>query len=64
MLALLMDSEEMATKVIHQSIDKGLILFFLLFENRAIRITPPLTISDEEIIKGWNIINEILHNLT
>jgi len=43
--------------------EKGLILFFLLFEKRAIRITPPLTISEEEITKGCKIIQEVLNNI-
>ena len=35
---------------------KGKILFFLLFEGSAMRVTPPLTISDKEIKKGCKII--------
>jgi acetylornithine aminotransferase len=37
-----------------------LILFYFLFTKTAIRITPPLTISDKEIIEGCKIIKEIL----
>ncbi|WP_428740210.1 aspartate aminotransferase family protein [Tenacibaculum sp.] len=60
MLALLVDTPEAASQVILNCLDKGLILFWLLFEGRAIRITPPLTISDEEIKKGCNLIlNEL-----
>jgi 4-aminobutyrate aminotransferase-like enzyme len=33
-----------------------LILFYLLFEPKAVRITPPLTISENEIKKGCKII--------
>jgi 4-aminobutyrate aminotransferase-like enzyme len=39
--------------------DKGLILFWLL-EGCAIRITPPLTISEEEIREGCAIILEVM----
>ncbi len=60
MLALLVDTPEEASQVILNCLDKGLILFWLLFEGRAIRITPPLTISDEEIEKGCDLIlNEL-----
>ena len=63
MLALIMESPEITNQVILQAKDKGLILFWLLFEPKAIRITPPLTISDEEIIKGCQIINSILDTI-
>ncbi len=56
MLAALLETPELAAKVIHKCLEKGLILFFLLIELRAIRITPPLTVSDGEIIKGCKII--------
>ncbi|AZJ35918.1 aspartate aminotransferase family protein [Tenacibaculum singaporense] len=56
MLALLVDTPEVASQVILNCLDKGLILFWLLFEGKAIRITPPLTISDEELEKGCNLI--------
>jgi 4-aminobutyrate aminotransferase-like enzyme len=36
-------------------------MFWLLFEGKALRITPPLTISDEEISKGCNIIFGVLN---
>ncbi len=61
MLAAIVDTPELAAKIIHKCLDKGLILFFLLFEGRAIRITPPLTISDEEIIEGCSIILDVLN---
>jgi len=60
MLAAIVESQELATKVVYRCIDKGLLLFFLLFEGRALRITPPLTITREEIIKGCRILSEVL----
>ena len=63
MLAALMESEELATKVILKAKDNGLVLFWLLFEQKAIRITPPLTITKKEIIKGCKIITDILDSL-
>lgn len=63
MLALLVDTPETASQVILNCLDKGLILFWLLFEGRAIRITPPLTISDEELKKGCDLIVSELDKL-
>ena len=64
MLAALVATPEIATNIILKCIDKGVILFFLLFEGRAMRISPPLTISDEEIKEGCKVIiqaiNEVL----
>ena len=60
MLALLVDTPEIATEVILNCMDNGLILFWLLFEGRAIRITPPLTITDDEIKEGCNILLKAL----
>ena len=64
MLALLVESPEIASKIILNCLEKGLILFWLLFEGSAIRITPPLTISDAEINKGCDIILEELNTLS
>ena len=60
MLALEFENEDIAQKVVEQSLEKGLILFYFLFTKTAIRITPPLTLSEEEIIKGCEIIKGIL----
>ncbi|WP_457609889.1 aspartate aminotransferase family protein [Lutibacter sp.] len=63
MLAIIVKTEEIASKVILRCLDKGLLLFWLLFEGKAIRITPPLTISEDEITKGCAIILEILNEV-
>ncbi len=60
MLAILTPSAAIASEVILQCEDKGLILFWLLFEEKAIRITPPLTISEDEIREGCAILLEVL----
>ena len=60
MLAIEFDNEELAKEVVEKSLDNGLILFYFLFTKTAVRITPPLTISEEEIIKGCEIIKWIL----
>ena len=63
MLAAMTDSAELTNNVILKAKDQGLILFWLLFEPKAIRITPPLTISNEEIIEGCKIITDILDTI-
>jgi len=63
MLAAIMNSEEIANNVILDCKEKGLILFWLLFEKRAVRITPPLTISMEEIEEGCGIIIDVLNKI-
>ena len=60
MLCLLMHSSEIADKLVLKAKKKGLILFWLLIEKRAVRITPPLTISEKEIEEGCDIILNIL----
>ncbi|WP_225034844.1 aspartate aminotransferase family protein [Winogradskyella sp. SM1960] len=63
MLAAITENEALTSKVILQAQDQGLILFWLLFEPKAIRITPPLTISNEEIIEGCHLITSILDKI-
>lgn len=63
MLAAMTKSPEITDKVVLRCQDKGLILFWLLFEGCAIRITPPLTISNEEIEEGCGIILEVLNEI-
>jgi acetylornithine/succinyldiaminopimelate/putrescine aminotransferase len=63
MLALLLDSSKIANKIVLQAKEDGLILFWLLYEPKAVRISPPLTISEEEIVKGCHIILNILNSL-
>ncbi len=63
MLALITPSAEITNTVILKCQDHGLILFWLLFEPTAVRITPPLTISNDEIIKGCHIILDVLNTI-
>ena len=52
MLALILKKPDLTKKLVEGCLDNGLILFYLLFEPKAVRITPPLTISKNEIKKG------------
>ncbi|MCF6294080.1 MAG: aspartate aminotransferase family protein [Flavobacteriaceae bacterium] len=63
MLALITPSADIANQVILKCQDAGLILFWLLFEPRAIRVTPPLTITNNELIEGCNIIIDVLDQI-
>lgn len=60
MLALVFDNAEIANKLVLTAAKNQLILFWLLFEPRAVRISPPLTIVEEEIQLGCNKIIAIL----
>ncbi len=60
MLAAMTKTADITNEVILKCQDKGLILFWLLFESCAIRITPPLTISEEEIREGCAILLEVM----
>lgn len=60
MLAVVVETSEIASEIILACKDAGLILFWLLFEPRAIRITPPLTISETEIEAGCAILTNTL----
>lgn len=64
MIAIELDNEDLAKKIVNESLKKGLILFYFLFTKTAIRISPPLTISEDEIKQGCEIIISILKNYT
>lgn len=63
MLAAMLETPEIATEVILACKEQGLILFWLLFEGRALRITPPLTISNDEIAEGCKILQNALNRI-
>jgi acetylornithine/succinyldiaminopimelate/putrescine aminotransferase len=60
MLALIMESAEMADYLVLEAQKEGLLLFWLLFEPRAVRISPPLTLSEAEIKQGCSLILRVL----
>ncbi len=63
MLCLIMKNSSIASQLVSESLNKGLILFFLFYEKRAVRITPPLTISENEINQGCDIIIQCLKKI-
>lgn len=60
MLAAHLDSAETVQKVAKLAMEKGLILFWLLFKGNALRITPPLIIDNDQIDWACAIIRECL----
>ncbi len=61
MLAILLSDPDIANYLVLEAKEKGLILFWLLYEKKAVRISPPLTISEKEIELGCGIIIDILN---
>ena len=63
MLAIMTEDAEITNQIIFKCQEKGLILFWLLFEGCAVRITPPLNISEAEIKEGCAIILEAMNEI-
>lgn len=63
MLALILKSAKIADELVLAAKENQLVLFWLLYEKRAVRLTPPLTISEEEIKEGCGIIVDILNKI-
>lgn len=63
MLAIMLENADKAGDLVLKCMEEGLLLFFLLFEKRAARISPPLTISDDEIKEGCAIILKVLDQM-
>jgi acetylornithine/succinyldiaminopimelate/putrescine aminotransferase len=63
MLAIILKEKKITSKLVSKSLERGLVLFYLLFETKAVRITPPLTISNNEIKEGCKIILQTLDEI-
>jgi 4-aminobutyrate aminotransferase-like enzyme len=63
MLAPIFGDSRIPALLVPRCIEKGLLLFWLLWEKKAVRISPPLNISDDDIVKGCQIINETLDEI-
>lgn len=63
MLALIFQSKEIANKLINECIKEGLLLFWLLWEKKAVRISPTLNIKNKEIRIGCDIIIKVLDRI-
>lgn len=63
LMALDLDNADLVRKVIHLAIGKGLITDWFLFNDRSLRIAPPLTITFEEIDEACSILMECLNEV-
>ena len=63
MLAAMTENATITNEIVLRCQDKGLILFWLLFEPNAVRITPPLTITENEIREGCAILIEVMNSI-
>ena len=61
MLAVNLGSPEYTLEVAKRCMEKGLVVFWQLYRNEYLRISPPLTLSLEEIREGCAIILEVLN---
>jgi len=63
MLAPILETPAEVDQVVLGALEEGLILFWLLWEKRAFRISPPLNISKDEIREGCQVILRLLDRL-
>lgn len=63
MLAVELESFSIVQSAIEMSLEKGIIIDWFLFNNRSLRLSPPLTITIEEIQYASNSILEVLDRL-
>lgn len=63
MLAPELESAEYSLEVAAKCMERGLILFWLMYSIQNLRITPPLTISKDEIKEGCDILLTVLDEI-
>lgn len=64
LIAIEFDDKDFNFKCIHSCLEKGLIVDWFLFCDTAMRLSPPLTITEEEIIKVCRYIIEAIKENT
>lgn len=63
MIAPELESADYSLEVAAKCMEKGLILFWLMYSIQNLRITPPLTISKDEIKQGCDILLSVLDEI-
>lgn len=63
MLAVELESPDYTLRVAKRCMEKGLIVFWQLYRNEFMRISPPLTLTEGDIEKGCKIILEALDEI-
>ncbi len=60
MIAIELENEKSCNKFVKKALEKGVITFYFLFNKNCIRISPPLTISLNDIIESCSTIKNVL----
>ncbi len=60
MLAAILQDDQHTAAIVDRCREKGVIFFLLLYEKRAIRMTPPLTITQGEIDHACHVLQETI----
>jgi acetylornithine/succinyldiaminopimelate/putrescine aminotransferase len=63
MLAVILQDAEYTAAIVEECRNRGVLFFLLLFEKRAIRITPPYTVNDEEIDHACRILVQVIEDI-
>jgi len=63
LLAVELGNKDIIKKMIRKSLENGIVLDSFLFCNTAFRISPPLTITDEEIVEICDRLNGVLNEI-
>jgi len=64
MLAIELENADLCQKVVEKCYDLGIITFFFLFTNTAVRLSPPLVITEEQIIDACQKIKTLLNEIS
>jgi len=62
MIAIELENEKTCQNIVRKVLENGVITFYFLFERKSMRISPPLNISDKDIIEACQIIIATLDN--
>lgn len=64
MLAIELENADLCQKVVEKCYDLGIITFFFLFTNTAVRLSPPLVITEKQIIDACQKIKTLLNEIS
>ena len=60
MIAIEFENEEVCQDIVKKTLHNGVITFYFLFDRKNMRISPPLTISEKDIMESCRIIQQTL----
>lgn len=64
MYAIDMESLEIVAEIVQKCLEKGVITFWFLSHPHSFRLSPPLTISKEEILEAGKLIKEVIEEVS